>query len=441
MENTETDVHCGCSYHSDRRRRDDGQDDASRRVDVSLRDLGSHTDLGTRPGVSRRSFLASTGAAAGIATLAGCQGASTDDSGPSAGDETTDDGPTELSGRIVTGEAMSVVEGTVVVEDGTISEIREEGVDSNDIVVPAFVNTHTHITDSIAKEAGRGYTWSELFIDPNVKGRVNSNATAEERRTGMRRTMEFMRATGTGTFVDFKELGLDGVDNLESVDEETAVDALTLLTGEGLPDDVDLETEIEQADGYNAYYPYTERDERAREICRETDKVFALHSGEPGPDDIDASLALEPDYTSHMVHTREKDYSVLADNDIGVACLPRSNLVILDELPPLERLAEATTVALGTDNVMLNNATMFREMEFTSKLFDVTPREVLRMATINGAKLIGRDDEIGTIEEGKRAKLTVVDGDGELRELVDDEIVGGVVRRGSAREVQNVVLD
>jgi len=378
--------------------------------------------------------------------LAGCVGTGTENGGADdtnlngGSDDNEDDSLQTLQGTIIIGEEMEAIEGTVEIEDGYITNIIEQGVESDDIILPAFVNPHTHITDSVAKDSERAqnYSWEELFIDPDLKGEILDNATQEEKRDAMRRTMDFMKATGTGSFADFKEEGVQGVEDLNTVDEESDVEATTLLTGHYLSEDDDLETEISNADGYNAYHEYSDLDHEAREICDDHDKVFALHSGEPGPDDIDDSLALNPDYTSHMVHAREKDYETMAENDIGLASLPRSNFVIVDKVPPLEELHEATTVAIGTDNVMLNSASMLREMEFTSKVFDFTPTEVLQMATINGAELIKQADEIGSITEGKRARMTVVDTSKELKEIEDP--IGGVVRRATAQDIRETVL-
>ena len=73
----------------------------------------------------------------------------------------------ELSGTILAGEDYEPVEGRVVVEDGEIAAVEEESADSNDIVCPAFVNAHTHVGDSIAKEAGRGLSLEELVAPPD----------------------------------------------------------------------------------------------------------------------------------------------------------------------------------------------------------------------------------------------------------------------------------
>ena len=98
---------------------------------------------------------------------------------------------------------------------------------------------------------------------------------------------------------------------------------------------------------------------------------------------------------------------------------------------------ERTTVALGTDNVMLNSPSMFREMAFAAKLSDMPAREVLRMATRAGAEIAGLD--CGVIEAGRPAKLVVLDGN-------SDNLAGAkspvraVVRRAGAANVKRVLL-
>jgi cytosine/adenosine deaminase-related metal-dependent hydrolase len=85
---------------------------------------------------------------------------------------------------------------------------------------------------------------------------------------------------------------------------------------------------------------------------------------------------------------------------------------------------------------MLNAPSMFREMAWTAKHFDVTAREVLGMATTAGAEIVGRDR--GIIAPGRRAALVVLDGDSDnLVGSVDP--VRAVVRRATALDVKRVV--
>jgi guanine deaminase len=104
--------------------------------------------------------------------------------------------------------------------------------------------------------------------------------------------------------------------------------------------------------------------------------------------------------------------------------------------PPLRDLLDHTTVALGTDNVMLNAPSMFREMAYTAKSFDVTSREVLRMATTSGCEIIDRN--AGVVEPGRAADLLVLDGDSDNLAGCTDPL-HAVVRRAGASDVETVV--
>jgi cytosine/adenosine deaminase-related metal-dependent hydrolase len=86
---------------------------------------------------------------------------------------------------------------------------------------------------------------------------------------------------------------------------------------------------------------------------------------------------------------------------------------------------------------MLNPPSMFREMAYTVKQFDVTAREVLRMATTAGADIVGLD--CGVIAPGRRAALLVLDGDSDnLTGSVDP--VQAVVRRATEVDVKRVLV-
>jgi cytosine/adenosine deaminase-related metal-dependent hydrolase len=80
---------------------------------------------------------------------------------------------------------------------------------------------------------------------------------------------------------------------------------------------------------------------------------------------------------------------------------------------------------------------MFREMAYTAKQFDVTAREVLRMATTAGAEIAGLD--CGVIAPDRRAALLVLDGDSDnLTRSVDP--VQAVVRRATGLDIKRVLL-
>ncbi|WP_435128853.1 amidohydrolase family protein [Halobaculum sp. D14] len=335
-------------------------------------------------------------------------------------------------GTILVGRDFEPVEGTVVVEDGTIQAIEEEPVASDDVVLPAFVNAHTHIGDSIAKEAGRGLSLDELVAPPDgLKHRLLRDASREEKAVAMRRSLEFMQQTGTAAHVEFREGGVDGVDLIREAGGGLQIRSVVLGR------ETVAAMEHDGADGFGASGARDADFDAERTATRNAGKLFGIHAGERDPYDVDAAMDLDPDHLVHMVHPEPHHLDRLADVGTPVVVCPRSNLVTDVGVPPLRELLDRTTVALGTDNVMLNSPSMFREMEFAAKLTDASALEVLRMATVNGAEVAGLN--CGLVEPGRDAKLLVLDGDSDNLAGVKD-FVRAVVRRAGQGDVVDVVL-
>ncbi|MCL6434476.1 MAG: amidohydrolase [Leptolyngbyaceae cyanobacterium HOT.MB2.61] len=122
---------------------------------------------------------------------------------------------------------------------------------------------------------------------------------------------------------------------------------------------------------------------------------------------------------AHCVWLNEDEIKLLADTGTSVAHCPTSNAKLAGGIAPILEMKQAgITIGLGTDgNISNNNLDMFEEMKFASLLQKVhrydaaalSAPETLRMATIEGAKLLGLDQEIGSIEAGKKADLLLVD--------------------------------
>ncbi|WP_134671259.1 amidohydrolase family protein [Halorussus marinus] len=335
-----------------------------------------------------------------------------------------------VEGTVLRGPEFEPVEGRVVAEDGEIVAVEEESVESSKVILPAFVNAHTHIGDSIAKEAGGGLDLDELVAPPDgLKHRLLRQASREEKVAAMRRSIRFMEQTGTASFLEFREGGVEGVYALREAAERLAVDPVILGR--------ETVEAMEAADGFGASGARDAEFGRERTATDRAGKLFGIHAGERDATDINPALDLAPDFLVHMVHPESLHLDRVADSEIPVVVCPRSNLVTGVGVPPIRDLAERTTVALGTDNVMLNSPSMFREMEFAAKLADVSAREVLRMATRNGAEIAGLD--AGLIEEGRPAKLLVLDGDSDNLAGAQD-VVRAVVRRAGASDVLDAVL-
>ena len=335
-----------------------------------------------------------------------------------------------VEGTVLRGPDFEPIEGRVVIEEGEITAVEQASVDSSDIVLPAFVNAHTHIGDSIAKEAGGGLSLDELVAPPDgLKHQLLRAASREEKVRAMRRSIQFMRTTGTASFLEFREGGVEGVYALREAAEGLGVEPFILGR--------ETVEAMEAAEGFGASGARDGEFSRERTATAEAGKLFGIHAGERDSSDINPALDLDPDFLDHMVHPEPLHLDRLADKAVPVVVCPRSNLVTGVGTPPIADLVDRTTVALGTDNVMLNSPSMFREMEFTAKLAEVSARDVLRMATRNGAEIAGLD--CGLVEAGRPAKLLVLDGDSDNLAGAQD-VVRAVVRRAGASDVVDVVL-
>ena len=123
---------------------------------------------------------------------------------------------------------------------------------------------------------------------------------------------------------------------------------------------------------------------------------------------------------AHCVWVSDREQILLADHDIKVMHCPGSNLKLGSGIAPIpEMRARGITVSLGADGAACNNRLdMFDEMRLAAMLQamrkqpGILPaRDVLWMATRAGARTLGRETEIGSLEPGKRADLIVVDRD------------------------------
>jgi len=335
-----------------------------------------------------------------------------------------------VEGTILVGSDFEPVAGRVVVEDGEITAIEETDTGSDSIVLPAFVNAHTHIGDSIAKEAGGGLSLDELVAPPDgLKHRLLRSTDRKTKVDAMSRTLQLMESTGTASFLEFREGGVDGVEMLREALVRREIEPVILGR--------ETEAAMEAGDGFGASGARDGDFDQLRNATRRAGKLFGIHAGERDASDIHPALDLDPDFLVHLVHAKPLHLERIEDSGTPAIVCPRSNLVTNVGVPPIRELTERTTVALGTDNVMTNSPSMFREMEFAAKLTDLPASTILRMATLNGAKIAGLN--CGVIEEGRDAKLLVLDGDSDNLSYAKD-IVRAVVRRAGHADIKRVHL-
>lgn len=123
----------------------------------------------------------------------------------------------------------------------------------------------------------------------------------------------------------------------------------------------------------------------------------------------------------HCVAMDDEDMRIFADRGCKVVHNPESNMKLASGVAPVSAMMkQGIVVGLGTDGCASNNnLDMFQEMDTAAKLeksalLDPTvmsAETVIRMATCDGAKVIGMDDRIGTLEVGKKADICIIDMD------------------------------
>jgi 5-methylthioadenosine/S-adenosylhomocysteine deaminase len=121
----------------------------------------------------------------------------------------------------------------------------------------------------------------------------------------------------------------------------------------------------------------------------------------------------------HCIWLDDSEIELLRESNVKVSHNPESNMKLAAGCAPVSRMIKkGITVSLGTDGCASNNdLDMFREMGTAAKLHKVIEMDptvmdaktVLRMATISGAKALGLEDRIGSIEPGKYADIIIVD--------------------------------
>ncbi len=159
---------------------------------------------------------------------------------------------------------------------------------------------------------------------------------------------------------------------------------------------------------------------------------------------------------AHCVWLDDDEIQLLADTGTSVAHCPTSNAKLAGGIAPVPKFQQAgITVGLGTDgNISNNSLDLFETMKFASllqkvKYYDAAALpapDVLRMATIEGAKLLGLDQEIGSLEVGKKADVVLIDlWQPNLMPLVwdqdDTNIVWNLVYAAKGSNVHTVFVD
>ncbi len=337
-----------------------------------------------------------------------------------------------VNASILKGKEFELIEeGFLRIDHGLIKEVDEGyergGVDyRRHVIMPALMNSHTHLGDSFAKEAVSGLGVREAVGPEGRKWQLYERECEGLIIAGMRESVEYMLGSGTTFFADFRENEKKGVKMLRKACEGYPIKKRILGR--------DVDINYVDGLGLNIYNLNQIPEDRGN-------KLVAIHAGE---EKEEMSLALEhkPDIIIHATLATKEEIKEIAEGGIEVVVCPRSNATLGVGFPPVRKLIDAgVRVSLGTDNVMINSPNLFREMEFLYKIShlsgSLSPIEILQTCTVNPAETFNLNS--GFIEEGRDADLVFIDKDSvNMRHSRD--IIASIVSRCGPADVSKVMV-
>ena len=267
------------------------------------------------------------------------------------------------------------------------------------LIVPTFVNAHTHIGDSFIREKNIELPKNieELVAPPNgLKHKLLKETSDEDIIEGMEKSLDTMIKSGTNYFCDFRENGILGISQLKAALQLWKINSLILSRPDSLDynkNEIDLL--LKNSDGIAissiSDWNYSELTKISRD-ARQKNKIFALHASERTREKMDDILNLKPNFLVHMLKASESDLIRAKENKIPIIVCPRANSFY--GLKPNFNLLKKVGVnlLLGTDNAMINSPVILDEIHYIksiSKDFSIT--ELLNMITFGARKVLNLD--------------------------------------------------
>lgn len=356
--------------------------------------------------------------------------------------------------------------------------------DGNGIVMPGMVNAHTHLTECLIPGMGEDcvlWEWFERVVGPCARV-----TTREDLVTGTRLKAAEMLLSGITTVNDMSchrnpgslaslgavdglaQMGMRGVVSFgaEDVYPGAAPVSAYMDEHEALADRCGSEPLIGFRAGVGTVLGVT--DELFRETiraCREHGWAVHTHLAEVREELTESRIRWGMStiqhsgrsglldfgvIAGHCIWCAEADITLLASKHVAVAHNPVANMILASGVCPVPRLRrEGVAVGLGTDGAASNdNQDMFGVLKTAALLQKVhaldphalSAPEVMRMATIEGARALGLDALIGSLEPGKRADVVLLDGDTPELATIHDPFQQ-VVYCATARCVSDVWVD
>ena len=393
--------------------------------------------------------------------------------------------------------------GWIDIRDGAIAAVSATPLDGRDaarridgrgkVVMPGLVNAHTHLFQTFLRgvyehllfaewlrriyHCGRALSAEDCRLSAmlgcleSLKGGVTTVMDHHFLNRGLElpeATLAGMRALGVRTVLARTTMDLGDLappEALETPEEalrwtdallanhrhETGDGMLTLMVGPNTPG-VSASGDAAVATQRFALERGLRVSAHVAESCAVLEAVQRRY-GRPG---VIAWLeelgALGPNWiAAHSVHLSAEEIAILARRGVCVAHNPVSNMFLGDGIAPIvEMLRAGVTVALGTDGAASNNSQdMFEVMKAAALLQRarhqdpqaVSPAQALRMATINGARALGLDRLVGSLEPGKRADMIMLDLRAAPHNVAVHNVVSHLVHCAKATDVELAMVD
>ena len=337
------------------------------------------------------------------------------------------------------------------------------------LVIPGFINSHTHIADSIGKDISINSTFDEM-INPfyGIKKKILQKSMKEHLKYFIRTSAISMMIKGTIHFVDFREGGPEGVEllkesiqdlpiksvilgrieyyfnlkkilknqkQIEKKDINEKLDKLPKLSLESLSkvlelsDGLGLSGANENTDYALKQYKYKVKEFNKNDYLAYKKKIIAIHAAESkstikfsklltGKTEVERIINyLKPDILIHMTHANLQDLTLALNNNIDIVLCPRSNGILGNGIPNVVTMLKlGFRISIGTDNIMLNSPDLLKELDYLWKVIksqsskysnSIDPKELLKMITVNPGEIFNLNS--GSIEIGKCADLLFID--------------------------------
>lgn len=348
---------------------------------------------------------------------------------------------------------------------------KEPSIDCEGLLlIPGFINCHTHIGDSIAKDITLNSTMEER-VHPvsGIKSKILKETNPKHLKTFMKNSCHSMIKKGITTFVDFREGGIEGITMLKEVLSEIPIRSIILGRLEFYQNNLEIKKNtpfpkkldseltklLSKCDGLGISGA-NENSNSVLNYYSKTPKIRAIHSSETRQSvqtskkntkksETLRALNLKPHFLVHMTYASKSDLYASAKRTRGIVICPRANAALAEGIPDITLMRKTgCTIGIGTDNVMINSPDMFREMDYLWKVSmglskkRLNPKDILKMATVNGGKILKK--EIGVIETGKLADGIFID-----KHSIDLEpmhnVHASIVHRASESNVKAVMIN